>query len=139
MKKIPIIVFLICIPLLAGAQQPPAPLQRILTMFSDYLELVRDNCDFKRQFPREVLNELTKATQATCYTMLNDMESAGNLVKRFDIASQCDHQTEMTIKACEDNLKLCQNKYGELKPIMEACRSKIRTDIINYKKLKGIP
>ncbi len=131
-----LIMNIIFIHSVVAQQKPEFQAGIYLNKFGNYIEQVRDNCDFNKLFPREMLLDLSPTTQAACNAMLKDMERVGASVRRFDVVAKCDQQREMTVKECEDNLALCKRRYGELRHVVENCRSKIRVDsqTLKYKK-----
>ncbi len=108
----------------------------VITNFDNYVSGLQNNCDFGREFPRNLVDSLSPEPRAACLQLAKDIEAASRLVTRYDTAQPCETQDTMPVNRCYANLKICKEKLMMLRGAVESCRYKIKVDtqrVLKYK------
>ncbi len=106
----------------------------ITSAFDEYVANMVTNCDFTRDFPRQMFDSLSAEPRAACLQLAREIEATGRIVFRMDGAIPCEQKTDTPIHLCQQNLKLCRSKLLILKRSVESCRHKVKVD--TYQALK---
>ena len=96
-------------------------------IFNEYTEQIMQNCDFTKQFPSYVFEQISGSESIQiCSDFKNKIKFYTKRIKPFNVQGNCKKQALYPRGICEENLLRCRKALFEVRGIMEFCRLSIK-------------